>query len=98
MISRLFAHFPDSTSTITGAHMGQRIKSGNFSYYDYGVVKNLKIYGQTEPPNYNLSKIDSQYIVLMSGLNDFLGDPTDVDLLRSQLTGSINLSLSYCLL
>ncbi len=91
MIPRLFAHFPDSTSTITGAHLGQRIKSGNFAHYDYGVVKNLEIYGQTAPPNYNLSKIDSQYIVLMSALNDFLGDPTDVDLLRSQLTGSINL-------
>ncbi len=78
--------------------MGQRIKSGNFSYYDYGVAKNLKIYGQTEPPNYNISKIDSQYIVLMSALNDFLGDNTDVDLLRSQLTGSINLPLKLLLL
>jgi lysosomal acid lipase/cholesteryl ester hydrolase len=67
--------------------LGQRINRGSFAYYDYGVKRNLKIYGQTEPPNYDLSKIDLKYIVLMSGLNDILADQKDVELLRRQLTG-----------
>ncbi len=47
----------------------------------------MKIYGQTKPPDYNLSRIDSKYIVLMSGVNDILSDPTDVNQLRNHLTG-----------
>jgi len=94
MIPRLFAHFPDNPSSILSAHLGQRINSGSFAYYDYGVKTNLKIYGQSEPPNYDLSKIDSKYIVLMSGMNDILADQKDIESLRRQLTGIYGLKFS----
>lgn len=84
---RLFAHFPDGLSTWFAAHIGQRIGGKRFSFYDYGIQRNTQIYGQREAPNYNISSIDSNYIVLMSGMNDFLSDTQDLDILRSQLSG-----------
>lgn len=53
--------------------------------YDYG-WRNKKVYGQSSPPEYDLSKITNQHIVLMSSKNDKLADPEDVNLLRSKLT------------
>jgi hypothetical protein len=80
-------HFPDGTSTLILAHLAQRVDLKNFAFYDYGILKNAKIYGQSMPPNYNLSAITSKNIILISGVNDFLAEPTDVDILRSQLKG-----------
>jgi len=82
-----FGHFPDGTSSLVLAHLAQRVDLRNFAFYDYGAVKNNKVYGQSKPPKYDLSKIDSGNMILISGVNDFLADPTDIDIVRSQLTG-----------
>ena len=34
------------------------MQTGNFSRFDYGGAKNLKIYGEKNSPFYHLSKID----------------------------------------
>ncbi|CAG2119232.1 unnamed protein product, partial [Medioppia subpectinata] len=84
---RLFAHFPDSSSTIAVSHVIQRIMNENFSYFSYNSSEmNQRVYGQQTAPNYNISSIDSKYIVIMNGLNDWIADPTDVDILVDQLT------------
>jgi hypothetical protein len=75
--------------------LAQRVDLKNFAFYDYGTLRNSKIYGQSIPPNYNLSAITSKNIILISGVNDFLADPTDVDRLRSRLTGYLNHSKNY---
>jgi hypothetical protein len=80
-------HFPDGTSTLILAHLAQRVDLKNFAFYNYGKLKNSKVYGRSTPPNYNLSAITSKNIILISGVNDFLADPTDMDKLRSQLKG-----------
>lgn len=80
------------------AHWAQRVVYNTFSYYDYGVEENLSRYGTDIPPIYNLSKIDSENIMLISGINDWLADPDDVDILRSQLSGQFNIIIYYLLI
>ncbi|XP_060520949.1 lipase 3-like [Cylas formicarius] len=38
-------------------HYLELIEAGAFKKYDYGPKKNSKIYGQTDPPHYNLSRV-----------------------------------------
>lgn len=37
----------------------QAIRNKKFCKYDYGVKKNVEIYGQEEPPSYDLGSIDN---------------------------------------
>ncbi len=37
--------------------MGQNIKSCDFRKYDYGRLNNKKLYGNEQPPQYNLTNI-----------------------------------------
>lgn len=97
-VPALYAHLPDSTSTFVVAHLSQRVDSYDFAYYDYGMQINQKIYGQPKPPKYELANITSTDMVLMSGINDFLADPTDVDILRSQLKGNSFYNIFSCLI
>ncbi|XP_054157364.1 gastric triacylglycerol lipase-like [Oppia nitens] len=85
-IPAIVGHFPDGTSTLILAHLAQRVNNKNFAYYDYGISENQKLYRQPTPPVYNLSQITSRNMILITGVNDYLADPTDVDLLRGQLT------------
>lgn len=91
LIPPLYGHFPDGTSSRVLAHLAQRVTKNTFSYYDFGKEKNEKVYNTPNAPVYNLSQINLESIILLSGINDFLADPTDVDILRSQLTGKISM-------
>ncbi|XP_054166027.1 lipase member J-like [Oppia nitens] len=87
-IPRLFGHFPDGSSSIALSHVVQRIESQNFSYYNYNTSEaNMRAYKQSFAPNYNISNIDSQNIVIMTGLNDWIADPIDVNILINRLNG-----------
>nr|GLL47287.1 triacylglycerol lipase 1 [Ipomoea trifida] len=56
------------------------IRKGTFAKYDYGRLKNLKLYGQMKPPEFDLSKIPSSLPLWMGyGGNDALADVTDVE-------------------
>lgn len=45
--------------------------SGKFQQFDYGYLENLERYGQTEPPQYDLSKVTSP-VALFYANNDWL--------------------------
>ncbi len=54
------------------------VRSGLFSFYDYGTEGNLKVYNPKELP-----------LFLISGGNDLLADPEDVEKLQSDLLGDV---------
>ncbi|GAV62309.1 hypothetical protein CFOL_v3_05833, partial [Cephalotus follicularis] len=55
------------------------IRKGTFSQYDYGMLKNLKLYGQPKPPVFDLNSIPKLLPLWMGyGGNDALADVKDV--------------------
>ena len=68
------------------AHISQRIKSGTLAKFDYH-RHNQEIYGKPSPPIYNISKITSPNIILVSGENDLMADVTDLNRLRKEFQG-----------
>jgi lysosomal acid lipase/cholesteryl ester hydrolase len=55
-------------------HYGQLINSGKFRMFDYGYFENKRVYGQSAPPDYELSKITAPVFLHYSG-NDWLSAP-----------------------
>ena len=54
------------------------IRKGTFSKYDYGILKNINLYGQLKPPEFDLSHIPKSLPLWMAyGGNDALADMTD---------------------
>ncbi|XP_034254864.1 lipase 1-like isoform X2 [Thrips palmi] len=74
---KLLAHFPGGGSIRQVLHYGQSIASGGFQKYDFGSVKNLKLYGSPHPPSYNLSAITTP-IYVYYGTSDGLVSSEDV--------------------
>ena len=75
---------PSGQSYRTFVYYGQMINSGKFNRYDYGPIKNEKVYGQKDVPlvpieNYNIPT------VLFSGDIDGLATPADVAWLSETL-------------
>lgn len=55
------------------------IRKGTFAKYDYGLIKNLKVYGQIKAPNFDLNHIPASLPIWMGyGGNDALADMKDV--------------------
>ncbi len=81
------AHSAATVSTWVYAHLAQLVANRCFKRFDYGIVENLKRYGQIIAPNYPLCNITSKNIALFHGLNDLLADDTDVRLLVQELRG-----------
>jgi len=75
---------PAGTSTKNMVHWGQGIRKEGFQMYDYGVERNMEYYHQKEPPTYPLEEMKVP-TVLLSGGNDYLADPKDIDILVSKL-------------
>jgi len=50
-------HLVETSSVKTVSHLSQLMLSGDFQQYDYGAQKNKLIYGSSEPPRYDLSKM-----------------------------------------
>ncbi|XP_015786241.1 lipase member K isoform X5 [Tetranychus urticae] len=84
-----------STSLWNLVHFGQNIKSGKFHKFDFGKAENERRYGQSIPPVYQLSKINSTSIALFYSKSDIFTDPEDV----SQLIKDIQVPLirDYCI-
>ncbi|KAJ3622050.1 hypothetical protein MTP99_002583 [Tenebrio molitor] len=64
-----FGHFPVTTGMNDLMQFGQFSTSGKFRKFDYGRRKNAKVYGQNEPPEYDLGKIKVP-AYLLYGKND----------------------------
>ncbi|KFK39999.1 hypothetical protein AALP_AA3G316900 [Arabis alpina] len=71
---------PHPSSVKNVRHLFQMIRKGTFAQYDYGVLKNLLIYGLSKPPEFKLSHIPASLPMWMGyGGNDLLADVTDVE-------------------
>ncbi|CAH9147966.1 unnamed protein product [Cuscuta epithymum] len=71
---------PHPSSTKNLVHLFQMIRKGTFAKYDYGVWKNMKLYGQRKPPEFDLSQIPSSLPLWLGyGGSDALADVTDVE-------------------
>ena len=82
----VFSHFPMGTSTRNMVHFQQMTaatKEG-FVKYDYGVINNMRVYGQTTPPHIDVGKIKAK-MAIFHGTADRLADPQDVAYLLTQL-------------
>ena len=54
------------------------IRAGTFAKYDYGIWRNLKHYGQVNPPRFDLNSIPKSLPIWMGyGGSDALADLTD---------------------
>ncbi|XP_049938161.1 lipase 3-like [Schistocerca serialis cubense] len=58
-------------------HYAQEVVSGHFRQYDFGLLRNIKKYGSTSPPDYNLRNIFSP-VIAMYGNGDWLVGEKDV--------------------
>ena len=81
--------FPAGTSSRNILHFGQGVASGKFQKFNYGLERNLQVYGTKTPPEYDLGKITSKNIVIFTSKNDWLSSKPDIDLLRKKLCGNI---------
>jgi hypothetical protein len=81
----LTGHYPSGGSYKSLNHFLQIYRKKQFCYYDYGAEANLAIYKQTEPKEYDLTKIEGMPIILAAGLEDRLSHSEDVKELRDIL-------------
>ncbi|XP_059079297.1 gastric triacylglycerol lipase-like isoform X2 [Tigriopus californicus] len=87
----ILGHEPGGTSTKTIIHFAQMVSSKAFRKFDLGYFGNLKHYGQSSPPKYQLRSVALPVTLLWSD-NDWLADPQDVDQLVKTLP---NIQESY---
>ncbi|CAH0553309.1 unnamed protein product [Brassicogethes aeneus] len=80
----IFRDSPAGASIKQMLHYFQMIDSGEFRQYDHGTTGNLKRYGQTEPPNYDLTKCLAP-VAIFQGRGDFETTDETRDRLLSQL-------------
>ena len=71
LIPAIGHHTPAGTSAYTIIHYGQEINSNGFHAFDYGKDGNEEIYGQTDPPEYEIEKITAPVAVYWAD-NDWL--------------------------
>ncbi|KAL1475667.1 hypothetical protein MTO96_037123, partial [Rhipicephalus appendiculatus] len=77
-------HNPAGTSMKNVIHYGQLVGSKRAQMFDYGASKNNEVYGQREPPEYNLSRVTTDVGLFWSKGDQFV-TPREVDELRSSL-------------
>lgn len=86
-LSAIVPHYPSGTSTVNIVHWGQIIRDNQFQMYDFGGWENVKKYGVSSPPIYDLSNINSRNISILWGGNDLLVNPKDIRRLIKSLKG-----------
>ncbi|XP_065870853.1 triacylglycerol lipase 1-like [Euphorbia lathyris] len=74
-----FNYEPHPTSSKNMHHLFQMIRQGTFARYDYGILKNMRMYGQNKPPVFDLRMIPKSLPIWLGyGGSDGLADITDV--------------------
>lgn len=70
--------------------------NGQPEYFDHGRWRNLEWYGQTKPPIYDASRINSTKMAFIYTSGDWLNSIESVELLKSKLKGkSIKLFITW---
>lgn len=91
ILTRVFGQFPAGASLKQFSHVVQLAKSKRFAKYDYGVVDNLRRYGVTNPPSYNLKNCQVP-LSLHYGLEDGIVGVKDVQYLATNLTSVVEIN------
>ncbi|KAG6761353.1 hypothetical protein POTOM_034568 [Populus tomentosa] len=90
-LRHLFQSMPcaSSLAVIYEVHVNTfLIRKGTFSHYDYGMFKNLELYGQLNPPAFDLGLIPKTLPLWMGyGGRDSLADETDLERTLKELQG-----------
>lgn len=77
-------HTPAGISMFQVIHFFQECRSDHFRQYDYGLTENMVVYGQANPPDYNLANVVAP-VYLFYSKNDYLSNEKDVLRLNSEL-------------
>ena len=83
-LSVILGHSPTGSSVLQFVHYGQLVQSHRFCRYDYGEEENLNNYGETAPPDYDLSRVTAS-VVLFYSPKDWVSDHEDVEILKQNL-------------
>lgn len=78
-------HLMRLVSFKAGKQMCQQMKGNRLQKYDYGVEKNMRIYNQPTPPEYNLSNLLIEPYLMVSATNDMLSTIESVDFLIKKM-------------
>ncbi|KAF5293144.1 hypothetical protein FQA39_LY13754 [Lamprigera yunnana] len=89
VIPEILSNIPAGSSSRMIVHYAQIGIQDTFQKYDFGESENLKIYGQSTPPSYDISKILTPIATFYAD-NDLLSSPTDVDRFTAQLSNSVS--------
>ncbi|XP_058789430.1 lipase 3-like isoform X2 [Phymastichus coffea] len=71
LLPKIWSSFPAGTSVKLFTHWLQQIVVNDLRKFDYGLPTNLKIYNKTEPPVYDISKVQVPVALLWS-TNDWM--------------------------
>ncbi|XP_047999032.1 lipase 3-like [Leguminivora glycinivorella] len=85
----IFCHMPSGASAKQLVHYAQEIISKKFRQFDYGAEENMKRYGSSEPPEYDLGKVTAPVSLVYSDA-DWLVHPRDVAKTRSLLPNVVD--------
>ena len=82
------SHYPAGASFKQWVHYCQIYNSGEFKKRDFGVEKNLEVYGSEKPPLYDLSLVTAP-VALHYGANDNIVSRNDIENIKQQLSNTI---------
>lgn len=89
-VNVIISHLPSGTSCWNILHLLQVMVNKSFAKFDYGSLDNLIKYNSTSPPVYNLSKVQSDDMYIVSSIGDHSADQKDIAILKSLLTSGKN--------
>ncbi|CAH2089902.1 unnamed protein product [Euphydryas editha] len=89
MLPSIVSHLPAGSSTRVIKQIGQAVASREFRKYDYGSTINNMIYDQSEPPKYDMTKVDVP-VALYYSEEDWLAHPKDVERLQKELPNVVD--------
>ncbi|XP_075981418.1 lipase 3-like [Anticarsia gemmatalis] len=84
LIPVVMRHLPAGASTKVIKQYGQGVASQEFRKYDHGAKINQKVYGNEQPPKYEMEKVQAP-VTLFYSEEDWLAHPKDVERLEKEL-------------
>ncbi|XP_032519952.2 lipase 3-like [Danaus plexippus] len=84
LVPVIVRHLPAGASTRQIKQYGQAVDSEGLRKYDYGTDINNMIYGQHQPPRYNMTEVKVP-VALYYSEEDWLAHPKDVERLHAEL-------------
>lgn len=83
----VYGHLLEPVSLLQVKHFCQQVLARNYQRYDFGALRNLLLYGQPEPPVYDMGRIELRPAgwLLVSADNDNLATRDSVEQLLAEL-------------